>query len=93
MARMTHGGSGEGAPSDGERDGAGNQLDEGRRGFLKGALAAGGAAASFAAAGLSSVTTAQAQPGPVPGTKNHYYVPATDKTVHWGYFRDRKSVV
>jgi acetamidase/formamidase len=83
---MTHGGSGEGAPSDGERDGAGNQLDEGRRGFLKGALAAGGAAASFAAAGLSSVTTAQAQPGPVPGTKNHYYVPATDKTVHWGYF-------
>ena len=22
----------------------------------------------------------------VPGTKNHYYVPATDKTVHWGYF-------
>jgi len=43
-------------------------------------------AAAFAAAGLSSVTTAQAQPGPVPGTKNHYYVPATDKTVHWGYF-------
>jgi len=22
----------------------------------------------------------------VPGTSNHYYVPATDKTVHWGYF-------
>ena len=20
------------------------------------------------------------------GTRNHYYVPATDKTVHWGYF-------
>ena len=59
---------------------------EGRRDFLKGALAAGGAAASWAAAGLSSVTTAQAQPGMVPGSKNHYYVPATDKTVHWGYF-------
>ena len=86
MAKMTHGGSGDGTPGDGERDGAGNQVDEGRRGFLKGALAAGGAAASFAAAGLSSVTSAQAQPGPVPGTKNHYYVPATDKTVHWGYF-------
>ena len=60
--------------------------DEGRRDFLKGALAAGGAAATWAAAGLSSVTNAQAQPGPVPGTRNHYYVPATDKTVHWGYF-------
>ena len=53
MARMTHGGSSEGAPSDGERDGSGSQVDEGRRGFLKGALAAGSAAASFAAAGLS----------------------------------------
>ena len=48
MARMTHGGSGEGTPNDGGGDGAGSQVDEGRRGFLKGALAAGGAAASFA---------------------------------------------
>src|SRR5207237_1405981 len=23
--------------------------------------------------------------GRVPGTTNHYFVPATDKTVHWGY--------
>src|SRR5688572_27400508 len=22
----------------------------------------------------------------VPGTRNHYHVPANDKTVHWGYF-------
>src|SRR5258705_6869675 len=22
----------------------------------------------------------------VPGTRNHYFVPANDKTVHWGYF-------
>ncbi len=22
----------------------------------------------------------------VPGTRNHYYAPANDKTVHWGYF-------
>src|SRR5713101_1617432 len=86
MARLTHSGNGDGASSDGDREGAGSQVDEGRRGFLKGALVAGGAAASFAAAGLSSVTTAQAQPGMVPGSKNHYYVPATDKTVHWGYF-------
>src|SRR2546428_758159 len=59
---------------------------EGRREFLKGAAVAGGLAASVNAAGLSSLTSAQAQPGMVPGTKNHYYVPATDKTVHWGYF-------
>jgi acetamidase/formamidase len=62
-------------------------VDAGRRDFLKSALTAGGvAAASMAATGLSAVTSAQAQPGMVPGTKNHYYVPATDKTVHWGYF-------
>jgi len=61
-------------------------LNETRRGFLKGALAVGGMAASWGAAGLSSVSNAQAQPTMVPGTKNHYYIPATDKTVHWGYF-------
>jgi acetamidase/formamidase len=54
----------------------------GRRDFLKGSLIAGTAIAAAA------VTTplAQAQPGIVAGTRNHYYVPATDKTVHWGYF-------
>src|SRR6266704_3084241 len=56
--------------------------DNGRRDFLKGAVVAGGAAASL---GLGAVA-AQAQPGRVPGSRNHYYVPATDKTVHWGYF-------
>src|SRR5881396_1528831 len=59
---------------------------EGRREVLKGAAVVGGLAASVNAAGLSSLTSAQAQPGMVPGTKNHYYIPATDKTVHWGYF-------
>jgi acetamidase/formamidase len=48
--------------------------------------AVGGLAASAVGAQLSSVSSAQAQPGRVPGTTNHYYVPATDKTVHWGYF-------
>jgi len=57
-----------------------------RRDFLKGALTVGGLAASWSAAGLSSVSNAHAQPTMVPGTKNHYYLPATDKTVHWGYF-------
>ena len=61
-------------------------FNEARRGFLKGALTVGGMAASWGAAGLSSVSNAQAQPTMVPGTKNHYYLPATDKTVHWGYF-------
>src|SRR5262245_260372 len=56
--------------------------DRGRRDFLKGALIAGGAAAS---AGVGPAT-AMAQPGRVPGTTNHYFVPANDKTVHWGYF-------
>src|SRR6266849_5647516 len=61
-------------------------FSEARRGFLKRALTVGGMAASWGAAGLSSVSNAQAQPTIVPGTKNHYYLPATDKTVHWGYF-------
>src|SRR5258705_4712756 len=71
--------------TDGGAAGA-SDLDAGRRGFLKGVLAAGGAAASLLTPVLSSMSSAQAQPGMVPGTKNHYYVPATDKTVHWGYF-------
>src|SRR3990172_4992687 len=58
----------------------------GRRGFLKGALTVGGVAAALGPVGISSVSTAAAQPGIVPGTRNHFYVPATDKTVHWGYF-------
>src|SRR2546422_11637635 len=62
---------------------ADTDASEGRRDFLKGALAVGGMAASLGPVG---VVPAQAQPGMVPGTTNHYYVPATDKTVHWGYF-------
>src|SRR2546425_6908716 len=55
----------------------------GRRDFLKNALAVSGMAASL---GAVEAPPAQAQPGRVPGTKNHYYLPANDKTVHWGYF-------
>src|SRR6185369_2274314 len=47
--------------------------DHGRRDFLKGTLLAGAAAVTAAA------MTA-------PAARNHYYVPANDKTVHWGYF-------
>ena len=56
--------------------------DAGRRDFLKEALLAGGTVATAAL----GATSALSQPGPVPGTTNHYHVPATDKTVHWGYF-------
>src|SRR5262247_833330 len=59
--------------------------EHGRRDFLKGTLLAGAAAVTATAAGLAT-PAAQAQPGMVPGTRNHYYVPANDKTVHWGYF-------
>ncbi len=56
--------------------------DHGRRDFLNGTLLAG---AAVTAASMTP-PAAQAQPGIVPGTRNHYYVPANDKTVHWGYF-------
>jgi acetamidase/formamidase len=57
-------------------------LREERRGFLKGALlTAAGGAVGLAGAGVALVTPAAAQ-----ARTNHYYVPATDKTVHWGYF-------
>ena len=63
-------------------------IDDDRRRFLKGALIAGGGA--VAAPGLIGSAEAQTQTPPVTaageGRKNHYFVPATDKTVHWGYF-------
>src|SRR3546814_249868 len=52
-----------------------------RRSFLKGAVAGG--AASLATFGLASAAQAlQADPG----TKQHHFVPASGRTVHWGYF-------
>ncbi len=61
-----------------------------RRDFLKGGVVAGTAAAGASMAAV----TAYAQPGRVPGTTNHFHVPATDKTVHWGYFsKSLKPVV
>jgi len=64
-----------------------------RRDFLKGTLMAGTAAAT---AGMTAAAAygQTMQPGRVPGTTNHYHVPATDKTVHWGYFsKSLKPVV
>ena len=47
-----------------------------------------------AAAPAVVAVRAPAPPGAVPGTTNHYHVPANDKTVHWGYFsRSLKPLV
>jgi acetamidase/formamidase len=56
-----------------------------RRDFLKAALLTAGSAAGLAGAGVSLITPAAAAET-AQGRANHYYVPATDKTVHWGYF-------
>ena len=70
--------------------------DQSRRNFLKTTALAGGAAAvgSVASPYISSAEAAQLTPRQVPlsgmatmpGKANHWYVPASDKTVHWGYF-------
>ena len=57
--------------------------DPARRNFMLGSLAGAGA---VALAGLSSSALAQAQTAPTRTTLSHHYVPASDKTVHWGYF-------
>jgi acetamidase/formamidase len=57
--------------------------DPARRNFMLGSLAGAGA---VALAGLSSSALAQAQTAPTRTTISHHYVPASDKTVHWGYF-------
>jgi hypothetical protein len=66
------------------------RLNESRRDFLRDAVVVGGGAVS-----ALGVTVAQAQgSGEASGKANHYYVPATDKTVHWGYFsRSLKPLV
>jgi acetamidase/formamidase len=73
-------------PSSGDPDGT---LQEGRREFLKGALT-GGAVAALGGLGAGALPgTASAADGPqAPNGAPHkyHYVPATDKTVHWGYF-------
>jgi acetamidase/formamidase len=57
--------------------------DPGRRAFLQGGTVAG----SIAALGsLGAASLAHAQTGLRRSTLSHYHVPATDKTVHWGYF-------
>jgi len=72
-----------------------SEADPGRRDVLKGALLAGGGATAGALAPtLMSAAYGQAQPGTTQDHRNHVYLPATDRTVHWGYFsRSLKPVV
>jgi acetamidase/formamidase len=73
-----------------------NGADESRRDFLKTATLVGGAAAlgSIASPLISRAEAQELTPrqmplpgmATMPGKANHWYVPASDKTVHWGYF-------
>ena len=54
-----------------------------RRNFLKGGVLAAGASAT--GAGLIGAAYAADAPG-ASKMKKHYFIPANDKTVHWGYF-------
>ncbi len=55
--------------------------DATRRSFLKSALATTAALGSLSTSSLSHAQTSVKR-----GTLSHYHIPATDKTVHWGYF-------
>ncbi|HEX4338816.1 MAG TPA: acetamidase/formamidase family protein [Polyangiaceae bacterium] len=54
-----------------------------RRQFLQGSLLG---AAAIGAFGAPTLAAAQTATGVTRGTVNHFHIPATDKTVHWGYF-------
>jgi acetamidase/formamidase len=69
--------------------------NETRRRFLKGAALAGGTIAASSALALPRLAAAQElQPRQIPMSGKvetptkaaHWYLPASDKTVHWGYF-------
>jgi acetamidase/formamidase len=69
---------------------------ESRRRFLTGTLAGGAAASLGAVTSALLPNAALAGDGPPKGAAPHkyHYIPATDKTVHWGYFsKSLKPVV
>ena len=78
-------------------------LEGSRRDFLKVATLAGGAAA-FGSVGVPDISRAEAAQltprqvpltgmATMPGKANHWYVPASDQTVHWGYLSKRLTPV
>lgn len=63
------------------------EFTEARRGFMKDIFTGSAAAISLGALGVSAHAAAPtAGSGLREGRAMHYYVPANDKTVHWGYF-------
>jgi hypothetical protein len=70
-----------------DRDETGAAASDRRR-FLKGTLVAGSAAASLVGLAGNHVSMARAQglQSAGAGARKHYHIPASDQTVHWGYF-------
>ncbi len=62
-------------------------LQASRRGFLQGSLTGGAASLAAVASAVlpGPAAAADAKPGAV-STGRYHYVPATNETVHWGYF-------
>lgn len=63
------------------------EFQEGRRDFMRD-FAVGGVLASAASLGISASAFGQTMPkgGSSSGHATHYYIPASDKTVNWGFF-------
>ncbi len=58
-----------------------------RRSFMRDAFLVGGASATLGSLGLATSTPAVAQGNsPRNDQQRHFYIPATDRTVMWGYF-------
>lgn len=80
------------AATDLPASGAGSAADDttvgvSRRHFLHGTVAAGAASIGASALGaIAAPALALADTQPTRTTISHHLVPATDKTVHWGYF-------
>ena len=66
-----------------------------RRSFLRDAMVAGGSAVAVGGAGMTMSSGAFAQSAkPGSGLTSHYYIPASNNTVLWGYFsKSAKPVV
>jgi acetamidase/formamidase len=63
-----------------------DDLSAERRNFLKSAFVAAGGATAFGASSLVGPTLARATEARAPSQRAYHYLPATDQTVHWGYF-------
>jgi acetamidase/formamidase len=64
------------------------EIDPGRRGFLRSGMLGIGGLAVGAGGGLSLVTPALAKTSAIngPATPSYHYLPANSETVHWGFF-------